>query len=161
MTTPEASNRLQLTLMRDVLHRFGVSEESYYGSGGAGLLSVIDQLAEDYRRTREEVDRLTEELTALRARVAGMNRTPSIFVANLTHEEYAAFHAKPFIYSGGTGDCNPEVYKGGGLEHLAPCIATWLSEVYRPIELFGWTHVTMRLTGRNWIMRGGRKNHRA
>ncbi len=53
----EASDALRGTLIRDVLHRFSLSEEEYYSSGGFSLLEVIDHLKERKETLEAKMER--------------------------------------------------------------------------------------------------------
>ena len=56
-------------LIRDILHRFGANETEYDGSGGLSLLGTIDQLQEDYVRSRANEAVLAEALRVAREEI--------------------------------------------------------------------------------------------
>ena len=57
-------------LIRDILRRFGANETEYDGSGGLSLLGTIDQLQEDYVRSRANEAVLAEALEVARDEIA-------------------------------------------------------------------------------------------
>ena len=97
---------------------------------------------------------LDGELAALRAANASLKHqmlelykqvAPTVILSHLSAEDCRRFAICPFLYSASTGP--------GGNSDLGAYIATYLSELHRAVELFGWRSFFVEARGEQWIVR--------